>query len=250
MVTRKNYTDHIRRQTSENICHAVDFAKWLGVPLNKYVVLNLTHTDCEVVGAAEIFRKVRHKYRDWLINLRRRNRLNEVPAAYIYSLECPDEMTHANWMLHVPRGYEEEFLRKLPQWVMRSKGNVGLYDIWIDEVDPHTDKRLAKYAVKGTDPAYVKYLHLEDVAAPQGRIYGRRASCSMSIGRAARDAVGFIPKRHRNVWKTRPEFIRPSASTKNAAPFLAMHPGLFQQRRPVDVPLRSAPVGSGLVDPY
>jgi len=237
-VTRKNYTDHIRRHTSENICHAVDYAKWLGVPLNKYVVLNLTYRDDGAVSAAEIFKKIRHKYRDWLINLRRRNGLTEVPAAYIYSLECPDEMTHANWMLHVPRGFEEEFLRKLPQWVIRSKGALGPYDISVDEVDPKTDKRLAKYVIKGTDPTYVKYLHLEDVSAPQGRIYGRRASCSVSIGRAARDAAGFVPKRDRNAWKKRLEISQPSVSTTNVAPFHAMRRGLFPQRRPVDAPPR------------
>jgi len=242
---RKNYTDHIRRQTSENICHAVDFAKWLGVPLNKYIVINLTNDDCAVVGAAEIFKKVRHKYRDWLINLRRRNGLVEVPAAYVYSLECPEEMTHANWMLHVPRGYEDEFLRKLPQWVLRSKGTVGPYDISVDEVDPNTDKRLAKYVIKGIDPAYVKYMHLEDFAAPQGRIYGRRASCSVSIGRAARDAARFVAKRDRHLWKTRPAATRPSAATTTVAPFLAMRRGLFQRRQPAGVLHRSAPEGFG-----
>jgi hypothetical protein len=85
---------------------------------------------------------------------------------------------------------------------MRALGDIGPFDISIKDVDPLTDKSLAKYIIKGTDARFVSYLHLGEYAAPQGRVWGRRATASPAIGRTARRRAGFSPKRDRHKWKT------------------------------------------------
>ena len=195
----KRQTDHINRHQAENICHAFDFAKWIGCPLNFYIVINLKNCDDGVVPT-EAFQALLEKYRDWLCYVTKKLGREKVAPAYVFSHENPDDFAHVNWVVHVPAHLREEFLRKLPTWVGKVQTEVREFDISIEEVDPFTDKTLAKYVIKGTDPRYVPYLHLQEVAAPQGRIEGRRASSSIAIGRAAREAANFIPKRDRNKW--------------------------------------------------
>ena len=193
-------TVHINRHQAENICHAFDFAKHIGRPLNTYVVINL-HEASANAAASVIFERIRHKYRDWLKGRVKRLALDAQPPVYVYAHENPDENPHGNWVVHVPPRLQKEFLLKLRQWVEKAQGGVRPFDIQVKGVDPHTDKTLAKYIIKGTDPHYVPYLHLQDFAQPQGRVFGRRATPSIAIGRAARKSAGFIPRLHRHLWK-------------------------------------------------
>lgn len=192
-------TVHINRHQAENVCHAFDYAKHIGQPLNIYVVINLNEAPKDMAAAA-IFTKVVHKYRDWL---KRRMDNKALAPAYVYTHENPDGHPHVNWAVHIPTIVRDEFMRKLPRWVERAQGCVRPYDIQVADVDPYTDKTLAKYIIKGTDTQYVPYLHLQDFAQPQGRVFGRRATSSVAIGRAARKVAGFVPKRHRHEWKKR-----------------------------------------------
>lgn len=193
-------THHINRHAAENICHAIDFAKNIGLPLNHYVVINLDEQQSGI-AATTIFTRIRHKFRDWLNGRIKKHRHAPMPPAYVYSHENPAGNPHVNWMVHVPDYLMSEFLKKLPQWVERAQGNVGRFDIKVQGVDPQTDKTLAKYILKGTDERYVPYLHLQNYAEPQGQVFGRRATASIGIGRTARRASGFVPRLHRHDWK-------------------------------------------------
>lgn len=195
-------THHINRHAAENICHAIDFAKHIGYPLNRYVVLNFDEETSETTGT-EIFSRVRHKFRDWLNGRMKKRGLQPIAPAYVYSHENPDKNPHVNWMVHVPEFLMEEFLAKLPKWLEKAQGIVRPFDVDVQLVDPHTDKVLAKYILKGTDERYVPYLHLQNYAEPQGQVFGRRATASIAIGRKARRDYGFIPKLHRHEWKRR-----------------------------------------------
>ena len=105
-------------------------------------------------------------------------------------------------MVYVADELVAEFNRKLPTWVKKAKGpTVRPFDIDVQEVDGQTYKTLAKYVIKGINPLYVDYLHLGDFAEPQGRVWGRRASSSASLNKAARKAAGFVPKRDRDKWR-------------------------------------------------
>ena len=189
------YTDFLNRHPAENICHAFDFAAWLGCPLNNYIVVNFASADEDQAGA--IFRTIRHKYRDWL-NRRTKQLYGEaLSPMYVYTLENPNGMAHCNWVLHVPPELQAEFDKKRVRWIARAHGNARPYDVKSRAVDPDTAKSLCKYIIKGTDSRFVGYLHLENYAAPQGRVWGRRAGTSPAISRAARKDAGFIAKRDR-----------------------------------------------------
>lgn len=196
-------TTHIGRKAAENICHAFDYAKHIGQPLNHYATINLRgHQYSDELTAAKAFQIIRHKFRDWRVYALRKHGASICGPAYIYTLEAPDpEHPHANWVLHVPAELASDFRNKLSLWVARACGHVGPFDIDVQVVDPTTDKTLAKYVVKGTDPNYVEYLHLGSVAAPQGQVSGRRVGVSPAISRTARKRGGFVPRRDRHKWR-------------------------------------------------
>jgi len=85
-------------------------------------------------------------------------------------------------------------------------------DICVQEVDPNTDKTLAKYVIKGADRHYVDYFHLRSFAEDQGVVEGRRTCVSPSIGRTARKNAGFVPKLHRDAWKK--AYVAPARKPK------------------------------------
>jgi hypothetical protein len=97
----------------------------------------------------------------------------------------------------VPDHLKVEFEKKLRRWVERVAGQIGPYDVSCQSIPEAYAKRLAKYFVKGTDPAFIDHFHLRDVHAPQGKIWGKRAGTSLSIGAAVRREAGFRPPRGR-----------------------------------------------------
>lgn len=195
------YTDVLNRHPAENICHAFDFAKFIGRPLNNYVVINFDDTAALYGGTT--FRKVVHKFRDWFNRRTKQLYGNCLPPAFIYSLENPNGQVHANWVVNVPPELQAEFEKKHRRWVRKAQGDIRRYDVAIFKVDPHTDKSLAKYVIKGIDGNFISYLHMQEYASPQGRIWGRRAGVSPSISRTARNKAGFVAKQHRHQWKRR-----------------------------------------------
>ena len=200
-IPRRGYTDHISRHSAENICHAFDYAKHIGMPLNRYVVINFAKKFSK--EPSTIFAHIRDKFRDWLSYAYKKAGVQSPPPAYVYTLESPNGHNHVNWAVHVPPLLQDEFPEKIVEWVRKANPEARSFDIKIQDVDPHTDKTLAKYVLKGIDKAYIRYLHLDGVAEPQGRIWGRRATASPSIGRTARKTAGFIPRLHRHEWKNR-----------------------------------------------
>ena len=194
-------TNYISRKAAENVCHAFDYAKHIGQPLNHYITINLRGRHNETAPAA-LFQSIRHKFRIWRVYALKKLGMPTDAPAYVYTLEAPDpDHPHANWVLHVPAALMEEFHIKLPQWAAKACGEIGPFDVEMQVVDIETDKTLAKYVIKGTDPNYVEYLHLGTVAAPQGRVVGRRVGVSPSISRTARKRAGFVPRRDRQKWR-------------------------------------------------
>lgn len=203
----RSFTHRIGRNAAENICHAFDFAKHIGQPLNHHITINLRGVGDERLVTA-VFRDVRSRFRDWRNYAMKKAGHDPGTPAYVYAIEAPDpDHPHAHWAVHVAPHLVDGFREKLPVWVERAKrtarkggGEIDAFDIATQVVDPHTDKSLAKYLIKGTDRRFVRYLHLERVAAPQGRVWGRRATASPAIGREARLKAGFNPRRDRHKW--------------------------------------------------
>lgn len=191
-------TAHINRRVTQSIFRAFDYAKEIGTPLTLYAVINLHETPS--IAAASIFADIRHRYCDWLYYRRKKDAGTPKPA-YIYALENPDNAhPHANWAIHIPPELEEAFRRKLPQWVARAQGYCGPHDCHVQPIHQDYAKKLAKYIVKATDPAFIAHFHLSNEAADQGTIYGKRAGVSPSLGHAVRREANFRPQR-RTYWQ-------------------------------------------------
>jgi hypothetical protein len=185
------YSEHIGRNTTQSIFRAFDYAAEIGSPLETYVVINLP--TAPGAAADQQFRDIRHKYRDWLANESKKFGRKMTPA-YVFTFENPDGHTHVNWVLHVPPPLKKVFEKKLLQWVKKVKGEVGPFDVDVQTITENP-KGVAKYIVKGTDPAFVDHFHLRRVHEPQGWFQGQRARVSASLDRAARAAAGFQPRR-------------------------------------------------------
>lgn len=188
---------HINRRNTQSIFRAFDYATYVGKPLNTYVVIRIKET--AEASAVTIFTKIRHKFRDWLAyHEKKRGDVRTTPG-YTYAFENPNgTQPHVNWAVHVPAHLQNEFQKKLHQWVARVQGAVFPFDISCGPIKASHAKRLAKYIVKGTDPAFVPHFYLEEVHEPQGEFWGKRAGCSTAIGAAARKKAGFKPRRGRS----------------------------------------------------
>lgn len=192
-------SSHINRRVTQSIFRAFDYATAIGTPLNLYAVINLHETAAK--SAASIFSDIRHRFRDWLYYQRKKGAAGALKPAYIYALENPnDAHPHANWAIHIPHELEEEFRRKLPLWVARAQGHCGPHDCHVQPIIQDYAKKLAKYIVKATDPAFIAHFHLGNEAADQGSIYGKRAGVSPSLGHAVRREANFRPQR-RTYWQ-------------------------------------------------
>lgn len=203
------YTEHLNRHPAENICHGFDFAAYIGHPLNNYITINFDDESSDHSGA--IFRAIRHKFRDWLNRRTKQLYGAALPPMYVYTHENPNGHAHCNWVVHVPPELQAEFDQKRQRWIERAHKNVRRYDVKAKPVDPATAKTLCKYIIKGIDSRFISYLHLHDYAAPQGRVWGRRAGTSEAIGRAARQAAGFRAKRDRGKQRAANDHARAAA---------------------------------------
>ena len=187
-------TAHINRRVTQSIFRAFDYAKAIGTPLNLYVVLNLRENVGK--GAATIFADIRHRYRDWLSYISRKQSDVLARPAYIYTLENPGDVhPHANWAVHIPVEFQDNFMKKLPLWLARAQGHCGTNDCDVQPINQDYAKKLAKYIVKATDPAFIDHFHLMAEACDQGTIYGKRAGVSPSLGHAVRRIAQFRPSR-------------------------------------------------------
>lgn len=184
----------INRRVVQSVFHAFDFAERQGVPLNTYAVIKLRER--EDAAAARLFDEVRRKFRRWLSYIEKRGGPSVDPI-YVSVFENPNGSLHVNWAVHVPPALEKEFRAKLMTWVEKVQGRMPS-DVHVQPIKAAFAKRLAKYIVKGVDPAYIEHFYLTEMAAPQGLIAGRRACVSPAIGRKARLTAGFRNKRGRH----------------------------------------------------
>jgi hypothetical protein len=85
---------HIHRKVSQNVFDAFEYAKDCGYQFNTYVVINLR--DTAAASMTTRFRRIRHKYRDWLAYQATRRGLALVPL-HVHTLKNPaDTHPHAN----------------------------------------------------------------------------------------------------------------------------------------------------------
>lgn len=184
-------TVQIGRKPAANVHHATRFAEALGYPLNQFVTINYTLTECPSEQATSAFR---HLLASWFARWLRRHPRNVKAAqpTYVYTFEAAGGQVAVHWLVHIPRGLIREFWRKVPEWVeMTTGGMVSSGTVKHRRIQKIVG--LKRYILKGMDPYFAKAWKIRP--SPQGVVIGRRSGFSRNLGPTARQADSYRPKR-------------------------------------------------------
>ena len=186
---------YIKRHPAVNVHHATRYSERIGLPLNRFVTINLTRLGCAPREAGRIFRRLRaERFAPWL----RRTSANKggVPPTYVWSLEAGGGHTACHWLVHVPERLHRAFAAKLQQWLASLAGDTP--EPSVADVRPiYNLVGARRYVLKGTEPVWAEHLAVRPV--PQGLVFGKRSGFSRNLGPAARKRGGY-----------RPQSVRPS----------------------------------------
>jgi len=187
----KRSTAQIGRKPAANIHHATRLADKIGCPLNQFITINYSKTDCRDDQATASFRLL---LSSWFARWLRRHPKNTraCQPTYVYAFEAAGGQIAVHWLVHIPRGLIREFWRKVSEWVQITTGSV---------VNSGTVKHrrinkivgLKRYILKGMDPHFARAWKIRPSA--QGVIIGRRSGFSRNLGPTARQALSYKPKR-------------------------------------------------------
>jgi REP element-mobilizing transposase RayT len=194
---------------------SIDYAKHDGRSLNYFVTINfdLRHTD---LTAQQIFSKINRAKNRWLQSYYKKNGLDHKPPCAAWVFEMPQLNEHVHWLINLEPNLIEIFEKKLVRWLQRYQRFVGPRTIKIEDVNPHTVKNIGNYMVKGVDPRFASFLHLQNRICHQGIVRGQRCRSSQSIGVTARKRAGFNASLQRNEWEEKfPELAASYPKPKN-----------------------------------
>ncbi|QFP63335.1 hypothetical protein [Brucella anthropi] len=187
-----------------NIVRAFDYAKFIARPLNLFVTI-IFKERFDLIKINEMFRKIITWNTRWNNEYSKKHSLSKQKPVWLYVFENPQFNPHVHWCLNIRKEQIEEFKIKLQKWLKKIQGSIYSNSIYIQYINPYTDKRLANYMVKGIDEEYIEFLHLQQIASYQGPIYGQRARAATEIGPTAIKKSGFKASRDRHKW----EYLHP-----------------------------------------
>jgi hypothetical protein len=177
-------THHVGVKQAERAFHAVRYASEIGRPLNLMVTVHFTALGIKPEEAGQVFRRLWSRVGRWWAYQRGAKARPLGPFDCVAIHEHPRERgRHAHWVLRAPNGARPDLERTIRSRLEKLTGFACVgRALNFKKVD--TPGCVAKYVLKGVDPAYARYFHME--ASDQGFIYGRRLAISRSIGAAAR----------------------------------------------------------------
>ncbi len=179
--TPPRISQHINRKPASNMAHAVRVAEALGLPLNQLVTFNFAHTACPDELVSRQFQRLRdNHFGKWLA---RKGRGPVRPPAYIWSVENSGGCLNVHWLVHIPQGRVGDFRAQLSSWLAAVTGEVNCATA-IHVRHAPTPQGAVKYMSKGIDPIYAQYFYIRHI--PQGRVHGKRAGISKSLGPTVR----------------------------------------------------------------
>lgn len=187
-----NQTIHVGHRQAESAFHAVRFANDNGRPFNLLVTVNFTDLGIDPDEASAFFREVRRRVARWYSYERKKNRpFGSFDDLYVH--EHPDGgPRHVHWFVRAPDCARHE-LEAVIRARLQKLTTLDCLGSSLDFTDVEKAGGVAKYVLKGINPLYARYFHMRAVA--QGVIIGRRISISQSVGRTARKAAGWTPKK-------------------------------------------------------
>jgi hypothetical protein len=185
----------IPRGLVADLIDATSFAEWRDFPLNRFVSIDLDKLEMRPQEFVSSFLK---RVGDWL-------RTNASPVAYVWVLENPPRgRLNCHILVHIPDSLIKRFRPRHRGWCERagvrwSKSLIRSQKVGIKpgtrdralssgERLEHTEYALS-YMLKGADRDVCELLRINWDA--QGRIIGKRAGTSQSVGRKARLEAGY-----------------------------------------------------------
>lgn len=184
----KHRTRRIGHRPGTNLFHAVRFAQSRGRPINTHITLSFTDLGLTEEEASDFFSGVRNGIaRRWKREREEKGRLiGTFDDAHAHEHPAGGRR-HVHWIMHRPPGVSRaEIEREIRNRVQK---RAGLDDLGTALHFQHDDQvrgpgTLAKYILKGMDPAFAGYFHMR--TEDMGVITGRRTGVSRSLGGAAR----------------------------------------------------------------
>lgn len=186
---------HVGRRACENALHAIRYVAEAGRPMNTHVTVSFGPLDIDEDIAGTVFSDLQARITRWWRDQRTRKSrdLGDVLGFHCHS--NPAGSRHVHWVLHVPPEIDAEFRAVVRNRLQKITGRIDLRDgLNIGTVD--TAGSLAKYVLRGIEPEYADYLHID--AANEGYVAGcRRTGVSRAASKASRKRAGWIRKKRR-----------------------------------------------------
>lgn len=188
----------IRPNTALNIFRAVDYAKYIGTPLNNFVTITFAGK-CQIAGRY-VFHKIRESINRWLKRISSKEG-QVIPPTWVFVFENPNDHFHVHWLIHIPNRHIDTFRKKVEKLLVRHQGcPLQANQLDFQDVNPYEDKTLANYLNKGIRPDAINFFHLGPRAAYQGYIVGQRARVSKNLGPKVIKLSGFNASFQRHEW--------------------------------------------------
>lgn len=186
-------TWQIGRNQAESVLHAVRYATDRGRPINAHVCLNFHRLGISEDAASETFRSLRARFaRSWRYRDQTGAALGTLDDVHVH--ENPMGKRNVHWALHIPEGRWAWATGLIERLLQKILGLDDLGDALLVKTATGPGG-LAKYLLKGVEPAYAEYFHI-GAPSSQGFICGRgRTGTSRSLGKTARGKAGWKRKR-------------------------------------------------------
>jgi hypothetical protein len=86
---QRRITHHINRHPAVNIHHATRYSEQIGLPLNRFITINFSHTACAADDAGPVFRRMlAARFAPWLRRTAQTGTM--IPPTYVWSMDGGD----------------------------------------------------------------------------------------------------------------------------------------------------------------
>ena len=187
-MTTKYGTHSIGRRAAENALHAIRYAGLTGRPINTHVTISFIALGIHDDEAGAVFRKLQISLARWW-RYQRKDKGREIGAPVgVYAHANPAGSRHVHWLMHLPADIRADFIAAVNKRLCKIARLDDIGDaLHAQEVDQPGG--VAKYILRGIDPAYAEYLHIR--ADNEGTVACRRTGTTRIIGKAARKLAGW-----------------------------------------------------------
>jgi hypothetical protein len=182
-------TTHIGVRPATNVLHGIRFAAASQRPLSLAATINWDRLGLSDGAARDAFRELRRKVRRRWTYLKQSKSLELGPFDDVGSHENPAGHFNTHWLIRVPAFFTAEFKRTVTRFLKKIVCGEELGQALHFRAAP-TPGSFAKYMLKGVDPDYAAYFHMQ--AQDQGFVVGRgRTFVGRAIGQSARRQAGW-----------------------------------------------------------